>query len=308
MKYAVIGAGGTGGCIGGYLARQGNDVTLIARGAHLEAIRENGLTVRSARTGDFTVRNQKACTMEEYRDTPDVVFVCVKYYSLGETIDFLRRRAGKDTLVIPILNVFGTGEVLQTACPSCTVLDGCVYIFSMIQEPGIIRQPTSIFRVFFGFRQGQDRRLEAVAKKVEEDLRAAGIDAYFTEQILKEALQKFSFVSPMGAAGLYYDAHGGDFMVPGEKQDTFFALVREVERLGNALGVTFEEDLVEINREIMMGLTKDSTTSMQRDVQRGGESEIDGLVPRVVRLAREKNVELPVYEKISAWAAEKGIR
>ena len=97
-------------------------------------------------------------------------------------------------------------------------------------------------------------------------------------------------------------------MVPGEKQDTFFALVREVERLGNALGVTFEEDLVEINREIMMGLTKDSTTSMQRDVQRGGESEIDGLVHRVVRLAREKNVELPVYEKISAWAAEKGIR
>ena len=118
--------------------------------------------------------------MEEYRDTPDVVFVCVKYYSLGETIDFLRRRAGKDTLVIPILNVFGTGEVLQTACPSCTVLDGCVYIFSMIQEPGIIRQPTSIFRVFFGFRQGQDRRLEAVAKKVEAILRSHGYNVVMT--------------------------------------------------------------------------------------------------------------------------------
>ena len=150
MKYLIIGAGGTGGCIGAYLAKAGNDVTFIARGKHLQAIRENGLTVHSAKIGNFTIDNAKACTMGEYDDVPDVIFVCVKYYSLEETGAFVNRIAKEDTLVIPILNVFGTGEVMQKYCPKCTVLDGCVYIFSMIEEPGVINQPTSIFKVYVG--------------------------------------------------------------------------------------------------------------------------------------------------------------
>lgn len=154
MKFLIIGAGGTGGCIGGYLAKLGEDVTFIARGRHLEAMRKNGLRVKSARIGDFVVNPVKACTMEEYKDVPDVVFVCVKYYSLDDAVEFLKPIVGKDTIVIPILNVYGTGGKIQPEL-DCTVTDGCVYIFSMIEAPGVIAQPTSIFRVFFGLREGQ---------------------------------------------------------------------------------------------------------------------------------------------------------
>ena len=109
MKFLVVGTGGTGGCIGGYLARQGEDVTFIARGKHLEMMRANGLQIYSVRVGDFNIHPVKACTMEEYDGTPDIVFVCVKYYSLQETMDFLKNVVDEHTIVIPILNVYGTG-------------------------------------------------------------------------------------------------------------------------------------------------------------------------------------------------------
>ena len=93
MKYLVIGAGGTGGCIGAYLARAGQEVTLIARGAHGDAIRSHGLTLRQAQ-GSFTVRPAGVETMETYADTPDVIFVCVKGTGLPDVAPFLRRAAG----------------------------------------------------------------------------------------------------------------------------------------------------------------------------------------------------------------------
>ena len=112
MKFAIVGTGGTGGTIGAYLALAGNDVTFIARGRHLAAIREKGLAIRTSHRGDILIQPAKACTMEEYRDTPEVMFVCVKYYGLEDAVALARRTAGPDTLILPILNVFGTGEVM----------------------------------------------------------------------------------------------------------------------------------------------------------------------------------------------------
>ncbi len=302
MKYLIIGTGGTGGCIGGYLAKVGHDVTFIARGIHLQAIKDNGLTIKSSKNGTFTLSNAKAFTMDAYCDIPDIIFVCVKYYNLHEISTFINRIASSHTLVIPILNVFTTGRTLQQLCPSLTVLDGCIYIMGMIESPGVISQFADIFKLYFGYRKGQEHTLEKLAYQVEQDLNAASIEGCLSKHIEREALQKFSFVSPMGAAGLYYQGTGGDFMVPGEKQDTFIRLVQEIEQLGLAMGITFEKPLKEINLKILYDLAKDSTTSLQRDIAKGGPSEIDGLVHCIVRLAHEYNLSLPTYEKISNWA------
>lgn len=307
MKYLIIGAGGTGGCIGAYLAKSGKDVTFIARGSHLKAMKENGLRVNSVRVDDFVISDVKACNMNEYKDEPDVIFVCVKYYSIDETIQFINRIAKRDTVVIPILNVFTTGEVIQKSCRQCTVLDGCVYIVSMIEDYGVINQPAPIFKIHFGFRENQERKMQPLVEEVCKDLNDSNIDAYFTDNIKKEALKKFSYVSPIGAAGVYYDAVGGDFMVEGKAQDTFKELIREVEKLGNAMGIEFEEDLVEVNMKILSGVNKDSTTSMQRDIANGGPSEFDGLVHSIVRLAEKYNVEVPAYKMISEWGKSRGI-
>ncbi|MGM9652516.1 MAG: ketopantoate reductase family protein [Eubacteriales bacterium] len=308
MRYLILGAGGTGGCLGAYLARAGHDVVFIARGAHLAAMRENGLTLHSSRIGSFTLPHPQLCTAEEYTGTPDVIFVCVKYYSIPEMLPLLARAAGPETLVIPILNVFGTGELLSEQLPGAEVLDGCIYIYGMIESPGVVSQPSPIFRVFFGYRPGQTRHLSARARETEAELRGADIDACFTEDIRREALRKFSFVSPMGAAGLYCHARGADFLRTGEAQDTFLTLVDEVGALGAAMGIDVGDDLRSTNMAIMRSLTPDSTTSMQRDALAGHPTEMDGLVHRVCALARRFGAQTPVYDKISAWAKANGIR
>ena len=308
MKFAILGAGGTGGCVGGYLAHAGNDVTFLARGAHLAAMQQNGLTIHRSEGGDIHVADVKACTADAYQETPDVLFVCVKYYSIDDAIALARRVAGPDTLVIPILNVFGTGEVMQKDLPGITCLDGCIYIWALREAPGVIRQDGKILRVFYGFRPGQDDRLAPKAQEVEKILRDAGIHAHFSDDIRRDALQKFAFVSPMGAAGLYCHAVSGDMQPGGRARETFVELIREVKALGEAMGVKFEREPVEAGKKLMDASSKDLTTSMQRDVAAGGASEFAGLVDRVVGLGKKYHVETPMYEKISAWGKEQKIK
>ena len=308
MKFTVLGAGGVGGIVGGYLALAGNDVTFIARGNHLAAIKESGLLLRTSHRGDLAVSTVKGCAFDEYDDMPDVIFVCFKYYSLPAAIEFVKRYAGEKTLIIPLLNVFGTGAVMQEELPGVTVLDGCVYIYGMVESPGIVAQPAPILRVFYGFRPDMNRHLELLAKKLEPVLNQAGIEGHFTDQIQREALQKFSYVSPLGAAGLYFDAVSGDFLKEGEPRSLFVGLIEEIEALGNGMGIKFEQPLVDVNLKLMDSFTKDLTTSMQRDVARGGPSEFDGLVHRVPRLGKKYHVSTPLYDKISAWGIKNNIR
>ena len=308
MKFAVLGAGGVGGIVGAYLALGGNEVTFIARGEHLAALKKNGLLLRTAHRGDLPVPTAKACAIDEYDDTPDVIFVCFKYYSLPAAIEFARRHAGEGTLVIPLLNVFGTGAVMQKELPGVTVLDGCVYIYGMVESPGIVAQPSKILRVFYGYRPGEPRKSEDLAKALEPVLNNSEIKGHFTEQIQRDALQKYSFVSPLGAAGLYFDAVSGDFLPDGEPRNMFIGLIKEIEDLGHGMGIQFEKSLVEVNLKLMDSFTKDLKTSMQRDVAHGGPSEFDGLVHRVPILGKEYHVPTPLYDKISDWGRKKGIR
>ena len=308
MKFCIFGAGGTGGTLAAYLAMAGNDVTLIARGKHLEAIREKGLVLHTNHRGTVTVDNIRAVTAAEYKDTPDVIFVCVKYYNLEDAIAFAQEKAGKDTLIVPILNVFGTGGVMQEQLPDNTCLDGCIYVMSEIEAPGVIYQSNKILRVIFGYRPKQAEKLIDKAGQLEQILRDAEIKAHFSDNIVRDALQKFAFVSPAAAAGSYFDVTCEKFQHPGEERDTFTGLIKEVVALGKAMEVEFEQDLVVVGLKMMDNLKPDSTMSMQRDIQRGRQSEFSGLVTRVVSLGKEYGVSVPLYEKINDWGTANGIK
>lgn len=308
MKFVIVGTGGTGGTLGAYLASAGQDVTFIARGHHLSAIQEKGLMVRTEHRGNLVINPVKACTMEEYQDTPDIMLVCVKYYGLEDAIALAKRTAGSDTLIIPILNVFGTGEVMQQNLPDCTCLDGCIYVFAKIDKPGVIVQPEKILRVFFGYRPNQDKRLAWKARELEQSMNDAGIQAHFTEHIRRDAMQKFAFVSPMGAAGLYYNAVSDDFQHEGEKRDFFAGLIAEVSAVGHAMGLSWEKDLVATGLKMIDAFKPGLRTSMQRDVLRGGPSEFDGLVNRMVELGKQYKVFTPLYQKVSNWGKEHHIQ
>lgn len=303
MKYLIIGAGGTGGGIGGFLGKAGKDVTLIARGSHLAAIREKGLSFDRGEDEPFTVNPIKAFTMDEYSDTPDVIFVCVKGYSIKETIPFIKKVASKDTVVIPVLNIYGTGRMIQEELPELCVTDGCIYIASQIKEPGTILMSGSIFRVVYGFRKNTDQSIidkyTPILKQVEKDLEESGILPVFSSQIEKDAFQKFSFVSPMAALGVYYNVQAFAMQAKGQLRSTFISLIRELKDLSDAMDISLPENIVDINLEILDNLAPNATASMQRDYFAGKECEMDGLIFEPIRLGKKYGIEMPVYEMIA---------
>lgn len=306
MKYLVIGAGGTGGCIGAYMTEAKKDVTMIARGAHLKAMQKDGLRMETTKKGNYIVKPVKASNMEQYDEHPDVIFVCVKGYSLEETIPFIRRVSKPETIVIPILNLYGTGGKLQEKLPGLLVTDGCIYIAAEIKEPGCLWQNGDIFRVVFGVRNPSEYREELV--QIKKDLDDSGITGILSDNIQRDALQKFSYVSSAAACGQYYDAMAGQMQKPGEIRDMFAALVHEIDLLASAMGIHFEVDIVKTNLDILDSLTAKASTSMQRDVKNGKPSEMDGLIFEVIRLGRHYGVTLPVYEKIAEELKKRGDR
>ena len=305
LKYLVIGAGGTGGSIGAYMTEAGKDVTLIARGEHLKQMKEHGLCMETTAKGNYTVQPIKAVDMEHYEEQPDVIFVCVKGYSLEETLPFIRRVAGADTIVIPILNIYGTGGRMQEKLPELLVTDGCIYIAGEIKEPGTILLRGDIFRIVYGVRNPEELRPELFT--VAQDLKESGIDGVLSDNIRRDALQKFAFVSPMAACGLYYHVTAGEVQKTGDPRDTFVKLMKEIDALAVAMGVPFLVDIVATNLRILDTLNPEASTSMQRDVYAGKQSEIDGLICEVVRMGQQYGVPVPTYEMIAKKAQADGL-
>jgi len=328
LKYLVIGAGGTGGCIGGYMSRAGKDVTLIARGSHLEAIKNNGLRFDTPE-GEW-VQTVKACQIEEYErkldeksdekpenkpgekpdekciEKPDVIFVCVKGYSIEDIVPFIAEVSGEDTVVIPILNIYGTGRKLQEKLGDFDfkglVTDGCIYVASQIKEPGTILMNGMIFRVVYGMRKDTPEEVKEkympILKMIEKDLSDCAITPILSDNIERDALQKFSFVSPMAAAGAYYDLPAEPFQVEGEYRELFKNLIGEIKALSIAMDAALPDNIIDINLKILDDLVPSATASMHRDIKAGKQSEFDGLVSEVVRLGKHYGVPTPCYDKL----------
>lgn len=296
MKYLIYGAGGIGGCLAAFLAQGGKDVSLIARGAHLEAIQKNGLVLETGH-GTFAVP-VRACEQEQVTDRPDVIFVCVKGYSLEGTLPTLKRLSDGHTIVIPLLNIYGTGARLQPELSPALVTDGCIYIAAEIKAPGTVHMSGDIFRVVFGPRtQGEYRpELEEVAR----DLNDCGIEGILSQNIQRDALMKFSVVSPMAACGIYHNIQVGGMQAPGQPREDFKALVAEIGALAQAMGFPFPEDPVVRNLAIQDALDPDASTSLKRDLDAGKPSEVDGLIFEVVRLGRKYHVPTPMYDRVAA--------
>lgn len=322
MKYIIIGAGGTGGILGFYMTKAGKDVTLIARNAHLEAMKKQGLSVQKMWTNETETIPVSAESMESYEakgEKADVILVCVKKYSLDSCIPFIQNISHENTIVVPVLNVYGTGAYLQEKLPELLVTDGCIYVSANIKQAGVLLQHGEILRVFFGVREKEDLKklngqldgeykAERLLKKIAQDFKDSGIDGILSDNIKRDALTKFSYVSPIGTAGLYLHAVAGDFQREGEARELFKTLIREIVTLANAMGITFEEDLVERNLKILSNLPEEATTSMQRDVMEGKQSEIDGLVYEVVRMAKKYGGEVPTYRRAAEKFREMGVK
>ena len=197
LKYLIAGTGGVGGSIAAFLALAGKDVTCIARGEHLAAIRENGLQLHSDLKGEYALR-VPAYTAEEYTALvstsadykADVIFVCVKGYSVDSITELIKSAAHEHTVVIPILNVYGTGPRIQRLVPGVTVLDGCIYIVGFVSGRGEITQMGKIFRLVYGAHRSTIVSRETL-EAVQRDLQESGIKADISDDIDRDIQMRF---------------------------------------------------------------------------------------------------------------------
>lgn len=293
----IVGTGGVGGSIAGFLALDGHNVTCIARGEHLKSILDNGLHLKSDLKGEHFL-NVKACTAEEYNDKPDIIFVCVKGYSLDDSIKSVIEKAAKeDTLVVPILNVYGTGTKISNMVPEVTVLDGCIYIVGFVSGKGEITQMGKIFRLVFGARKEAPVEMSRL-EEIQSMLVHAGIKADLSDDINRDTFVKWAFISAMACTGAYHEVTMGALQHEGEERDTFIGLSRESAQIAEKCGIIFKEDPIKYNLMVIDKLDPESTASMQKDIAKGHQSEIKGLLFDMIELGEKYDIDMPTYRKV----------
>lgn len=299
MKYLIIGSGGTGGSIGGFLGmKKENQVAFISRGKNLEAIRKNGLILSSGIKGEIHLKDEiKVFSKEEYNEKADVIFICVKTYSIDEILYIVENACKKNTVIIPVMNGFNVGEKIADKIKKGIVLDGCMYISAYVDSPGNIVQLGKLFKVVFGPRKNQVVDMELL-KKIKNDLNECNIETKLSNSIWKDTFLKFSFISTYAACGAYYDIDAGKMQEEGIYRSKFISLNKEIFNIGKTLEL-MDVDCCEANLQTLDKLTKDTTASTQKDIKKGNKSEIDSLIFEVVRLGQSLNVNIDNYEEVS---------
>ena len=300
MKYLIVGAGGVGGTLAGLMRLGGIEhVDLIARGESLEAMREGITFIRNGAGEDF-VTGARVFSQEEHLETgehPDVLFLCVKTYSVEDVAPFLQKAAGPETVIIPLMNGIRTGDLVRRYVHDRQIADGCIYVYARKDGPGRFWMDSKILRIVFGSDDpGVDSR---ILKQAEAELAAAGIRVQYAENIEQETLKKFSYVSPAGATGLFYGCRTEGFQKEGPARELFKALIQNVIDLGKAMGVELPADMLARNLDLHDRSVPQATTSMQRDVLAGGQSEYDNQVLEPIRLGERYGVAMTAYRMVA---------
>lgn len=296
MKIAIMGTGGVGGYFGGLLARSGMPVTFIARGAHLAAMREKGLRVRSVAAGDFTLAPVQATDRPADIGPVDLVLFCVKTYHTAEAARALLPLIQEHTTVLTLQNGVDNAERLGAILGEEHVLAGPVYIASAIEAPGIIHQSGGPCKIILGERDG---RITERVERIYTTFQQAHISCELTSNVRKALWEKFVFICGFSGMTALLRAPGGLILDCPETTALYREAMQEIVTLGRSLGVDLEEELVERYMQLTETF-RSLKSSLLVDLEQGRRLEIDALQGTVVRLGREKGIPTPVNRFIYA--------
>lgn len=295
MKVAVMAAGGLGSYFGALLSQNGHEVTFIARGAHLQAIRANGLVIKSVH-GDMTVKPAKATDRPGEVGPVDWVLFSVKAYDTEAAAEAMRPMIGPQTAVVTFQNGVEAHEKIGAVIGKDHVLVAPTQIVSNIVAPGVIEQKSPFRNVTVGevVKSGITPRVEQLVA----ELKKTSIDVSATPDGLKPLWHKFVFIaSTAGLAALARTAPYELFQLP-EARCALHEAMEEVYAVGRALDVQMDQDIVERQYQFTLKLGAGQKPSMQLDLEQGKRLEIDALSGAVVRLGAAKKVSTPVHQTI----------
>lgn len=295
MRIAVFATGAVGGYFSGRLAEAGEDITFIARGDQLRALRGDGLRVDSV-AGDFTVRPVAAVDDPAEVGPVDCVLVAVKTWQLPEAAKAMGPMVGPQSFVVPLLNGVEAPDVLTEALGSDHVLGGLCGLIAFRKEPGHIVHAGADPWITFGELDG--RRSDRAGRLAEALERTRGVTVTVSDDIVAAMWEKFMFITSTGGLGAATRAPFGVFRAVPQSRHLLEEAMREVVAVARARGVATEDGMVHKAMRLTDGLPPDGTSSMQRDIMAGRLSELDAWNGAVVRLGREAGVPTPVHEAL----------
>lgn len=301
MKIGVIGIGGTGGYISAMLCKANEELYLIARGQTLNVIKNNGLILKSEVEGNFVVHPKLVTNDPKEAGIMDVVFVCVKGYSLEEAAKSILPMIDERTIIIPIINGVNGGSKLYSYLRKGQVAEGVIYIVSQIESPGIIRHTTQNKKVIIG--ENKNRSIDRKAlEEVYHILNKANINCELREDVDVAAWEKYVMNCAFNISDSYYDVDAKGLLEDEEKFNTFCNLAKECENVGRAKGVNLPKDIHETTINILKNLNGKSTSSMHRDVKDKKKFELELFSGELCKMGEELGVPTPyskkAYEKL----------
>jgi 2-dehydropantoate 2-reductase len=281
-----------GGLLGAFLARRGVDVALVARGAHLEALRARGLRF-DGELASFAVAQLAASDRGSDLGVCDVVLVAVKTWQLDDAIAEARPLVGPQTVVVPLQNGIGAWDRLARELGDEAVVGGIIFVNSWVESPGVIRQLGSLARVVLGERAGGvSPRLAAIQAL----FAGTGIAVDLEPEVLRVNWEKFLGFEPMAVVGALSRSSIGTFRADAAARGVLVALMEEVAAIGRRRGVSLATDAVARRLAIIDSLAVDATISMQRDLMAGRPSELLEQSVGLLALAAELGVPTPVHD------------
>ena len=290
MNIVIYGTGGVGGYFGTRLAQAGNKVTFIARGKHLETIKQNGLYLKSIK-GDYLVYPANATSTISEVKKIDLILVCVKTWQLVDVAKKIKPVLNKDTMIISLLNGVENETVLCDVIDKKHVLGGLCKVVSKFEDYGVINhlsyEPTIIFGELTNLKTARTLQLE-------QTFVAAGITTKLATDIQKEIWTKFLYISTVSAIGALTRATIGEMIASPQIKKMMYQTAEEIIAIAKKQGIDLPENSIEKQFQIIDTQPYNTTSSLQRDMMSGKPSELEAQNGTIVKMGKEMGIPTPV--------------
>jgi 2-dehydropantoate 2-reductase len=295
-RIGILGIGGVGGYFGGLLAKayaesDQFEIVFIARGETQKAITASGLKI-------ITDENEIIAFPSIVSNDPltigklDYLICATKTYDIEESLLSLEKCITKNTIILPLYNGVDAPERISTLYPDNEVLQGCVYIVSMIESPGVIRKMGPYEKLYFGSDTAPIGRLKAL----QTIFKSASIESYFVDQIVETVWEKFIFISALASATSYLNQNIGEIINSSSSRAVYVELLNEITMLAAVKGLNLPNDIVMQTIHKLEKTPKNATSSMHRDVLAGRNFELASLTEFVVNEGLKYEIEMPTYK------------
>jgi len=294
MRIAVMGTGGLGGYFGARLALGGAEVHFIARGRHLQALRDDGLRI----VGPQPLHLARVSATDDPRAVGpvDLVMLCVKLWDTEAALEQIRPLVGAQTAIVSFQNGVLKDDAVRAAYGAGPVMGGVGYVATTIDSPGVIRQTGPMQRLLFGeFDGSRSVRGQAFLQAC----LAGGIQAELSDDIQREIWQKFVFLAALSGTTATIRKPIGPIRGHAQTRAFLLDVMREVVAVGRARGVNLADDYAEVRLKLADEVAPDMTSSMHHDLERGNPLEVRWLAGAVVELGRAKGVPTPLNRAIA---------